>query len=137
MAGSRLVNRNITAGAGRTSMRLEPEMWDALREVCLREGIELRDLIRKVERTATPGGRTSAVRVYVLSYFRVGASEEGHAKAGHGNSTATGPVSVLTDLPDEIHVTRTQNGTEPAQMSAALADMKNEAPPSSQVCAES
>ena len=82
MGGSRLVNRNITAGAGRTSMRLEPEVWDALREICLRENMELRDLIRVVERNASPGGRTSAVRVYVLEYFRAASTPDGHAKAG-------------------------------------------------------
>ncbi len=84
MSGSRLVNRNITALNGRTSMRLEPEVWDALREICLREGIELRDLIQRVEQTTDEGGRTSAVRVHVLQYFRAAACEAGHREAGHG-----------------------------------------------------
>ena len=84
LSGSRLVNRNITALNGRTSMRLEPEVWDALREICLREGIELRDLIQRVEETTDEGGRTSAVRVHVLQYFRAAATEAGHRAAGHG-----------------------------------------------------
>lgn len=84
MSASRLVNRNITAGGGRTSMRLEPEVWDALREICVREGVDLRDLIQQVEKTAPDGGRTSAVRVHVLTYFRTAATEEGHRAAGHG-----------------------------------------------------
>jgi predicted DNA-binding ribbon-helix-helix protein len=85
-------------------MRLEPEVWEALREVCLREGIELRDLIRTVERTATPGGRTSAVRVYVLEYFRAAATPEGHERASHGKSSVTGSVdvSLLSELSSEI-----------------------------------
>ncbi len=87
MGGSRLVNRNITAASGRTSMRLEPEVWDALREVCLREGIDLRDLIKRVEQESAPGGRTSAVRVHVLQYFRAAATEEGHREVGHGSAT--------------------------------------------------
>ncbi len=98
MAGSRLINRNITAGAGRTSMRLEPEVWEALREVCLREGIELRDLIRTVERTAPAGGRTSAVRVHVLEYFRLAATAEGHEAAGHGNATVSGALPVMSEI---------------------------------------
>ena len=36
---TRLVNRNFVADRGRTSMRLEPELWDALLEVCQREGL--------------------------------------------------------------------------------------------------
>ncbi|MBC7637762.1 MAG: ribbon-helix-helix domain-containing protein, partial [Acetobacteraceae bacterium] len=35
MTASRLINRNVIAKSGRTSMRLEPELWDALREICL------------------------------------------------------------------------------------------------------
>jgi len=85
LSASRLVNRNINAGSGRTSMRLEPEVWDALREICLREGLDLRDLIRTVESAAGEGGRTSAVRVYVMQYFRDAATDEGHGLAGHGH----------------------------------------------------
>ena len=84
LADSRLVNRNITAGNGRTSMRLEPEMWDALTEICTREGLELRDLIQRVEPHEGDGGRTSAVRVYVMQYYRSAATDAGHLAAGHG-----------------------------------------------------
>ena len=65
-------------------MRLEPEVWDALREICLREGTDLRALIRRIEKTTSAGGRTSAVRVYVLTYFRAAATNEGHRSTGHG-----------------------------------------------------
>jgi len=81
---SRLVNRNVIAGRGRTSMRLEPELWDALHEICWREGLAIGQLVRRVERDASPGGRTSAVRVFALTYFRDAATEDGHAAAGHG-----------------------------------------------------
>ncbi len=70
MGESRLVNRNINATAGRTSMRLEPEFWDALREICQRESLVQAELIRGIEQKASAVGRTSAVRVYILQYFR-------------------------------------------------------------------
>lgn len=81
---SRLVNRNVVAGRGRTSMRLEPELWDALHEICQREGVGVGELIRRIEAEGHSGGRTSAVRVHVLQYFRDAATEEGHAAIGHG-----------------------------------------------------
>lgn len=81
---SRLLNRNVTAERGRTSMRLEPEIWDALHEICSREKTTLAGLVQHVERDRTSGGRTSAVRVHVLGYFRAAATEEGHRAAGHG-----------------------------------------------------
>ncbi len=84
MSASRLVNRNVVAGSGRTSMRLEPELWDALLEICQRESRDMHDVIRSVDAARAAGGRTSAVRVFVLQYFRAAATEAGHAAAGHG-----------------------------------------------------
>lgn len=84
MTASRLINRNVVAGRGRTSMRLEPELWEALLEICEREGHDMSTLVRRVEQSGHAGGRTSAVRVFVLSYFREAANEAGHVAAGHG-----------------------------------------------------
>lgn len=85
MRPSRLVNRNVIAERGRTSIRFEPELWDSLQEICRREQIGIGELVRRIEQTAgLTGGRTSAVRVYVVSYFRDAATEEGHRRAGHG-----------------------------------------------------
>jgi predicted DNA-binding ribbon-helix-helix protein len=83
-------------------MRLEPEVWEALREICLREGIELRDLIRNAEQNAGEGGRTSAVRVFILQYFRSAATEDGHRNAGHGlsaDSIGGVPQSASGEMP--------------------------------------
>nr|WP_283949745.1 ribbon-helix-helix domain-containing protein [Limobrevibacterium gyesilva] len=80
-----MVNRNVTALRGRTSMRLEPELWDALEEICRRECLTLGELVKRIEQRGHPGGRTSAVRVQVLAYFRAAATEPGHGVAGHGS----------------------------------------------------
>lgn len=84
MPRSRLVNRNVIAEVGRTSMRLEPELWEALGEICDREGRDLHEVIRAIDARRLRGGRTSAVRVHVLQYFRAAATETGHVAAGHG-----------------------------------------------------
>ena len=84
MAGSRLINRNVVAERGRTSMRLEPELWDMLSEICEREAQDMSTLVRQIEARGHVGGRTSAVRVYIANYFRNASTEVGHAGAGHG-----------------------------------------------------
>ena len=84
MPGSRLINRNVVAGSGRTSMRLEPELWEALAEISARERQDINHLVRRIEGVGHEGGRTSAVRVFVLQYFRAAASESGHLATGHG-----------------------------------------------------
>lgn len=96
---SRLVNRNVVAGRGRTSMRLEPELWEALAEICEHEDTDIGELIRRIERAAPSGSRTSAVRVYIVRYYRDAAAEArqrargqagGHAGAGHTGAGHTG-----------------------------------------------
>ena len=74
MGESRLVNRNINATGGRTSMRLEPEFWDALAEICQRESLVQAELIRTIEQRSSTVSRTSAVRVHILQYFRAAAT---------------------------------------------------------------
>lgn len=65
---SSLVSRNVTLSNGRTSIRLEPEFWNALTDICARERVSLAKWIDTVA-ADTDGGRTSAVRVSVLSYM--------------------------------------------------------------------
>jgi predicted DNA-binding ribbon-helix-helix protein len=65
-------------------MRLEPELWDALTEICEREAQDMSTLVRQVEAAGHIGGRTSAVRVFIMNYFRAAATEIGHAGVGHG-----------------------------------------------------
>lgn len=81
---SRLINRNVVAERGRTSMRLEPELWDMLQEICDRESQDMSTLVRRIEAAGHTGGRTSAVRVFVARYFHNAATEMGHTAAGHG-----------------------------------------------------
>lgn len=84
MSLSRLINRNVIAERGRTSMRLEPELWDRLTEICEREAQDMSTLVRQIEAAGHSGGRTSAVRVFILEYIYAATTEAGHASAGHG-----------------------------------------------------
>ena len=81
-----LVSRNITVLGRRTSVRLEPEMWMALREIAAREQCTMHDIctlisVRKNPRTSLTG----AIRVFLMLYFRAASTGEGHMRAGHGN----------------------------------------------------
>ncbi len=86
---SRLVNRNVLTVDRRTSMRLEPEFWNALQEICAREALSLSALVQRLESERDAAGRTSTVRVHVLNYFRAAATEAGHREAGHGEMTTS------------------------------------------------
>jgi|SRR6516162_3413731 len=83
-AQSTLVNRNVTVGDRRTSMRLERAMWDALQEICRREGMSLNELVTEIDAQRTESSLTAAIRVHLLRYFSAAATDEGHRLAGHG-----------------------------------------------------
>jgi len=56
-------------------------MWDALQEICSREGRSIHDVCTEIDRQRQQSGLTAGVRVFILNYFREAATEEGHARA--------------------------------------------------------
>ena len=56
-------------------------MWDALKEICAREGRSLHDICTQIDRERTQSGLTAGVRVFILNYFRQAATEDGHERA--------------------------------------------------------
>lgn len=82
-AGPPLRLRNVRVDGRRTSLRLEAPMWDALEEVALREDLSLDELVTRVA-DGGGGNLSSALRTFLLGYFRAAATEQGHAAAGHG-----------------------------------------------------
>ncbi|MBZ0325899.1 MAG: ribbon-helix-helix domain-containing protein, partial [Alphaproteobacteria bacterium] len=67
---SRLVNRNVTVSGHRTSMRLEPELWEALTEIARREERTVNEICTEVDRRRGESTLTSAIRVFIVTYFR-------------------------------------------------------------------
>jgi predicted DNA-binding ribbon-helix-helix protein len=82
-----LVSRNVTVSGRRTSVRLEPEMWDGLMEICRREGVSTHQLTTLVDRCRHRSSLTAKLRVFILAYFRAASTEAGHAQARHGRVT--------------------------------------------------
>jgi len=85
-ATSTLVNRNVTVEGHRTSIRLEPAMWEALTMVCKRENKSLNELVTTIARSRNQSTLTAAIRVFLLTYFQAAATDEGHLRAGHGGA---------------------------------------------------
>ncbi len=80
---STLVNCNVTIAGRRTSLRLEPAMWDALEEICRREEMSQHELCAMINERRRASSLTAATRVFIVNYFRAAATEEGHVEAGH------------------------------------------------------
>lgn len=74
---STLVSRNVTIGGRRTSLRLEIEIWEAIQEICDREGLSIHELCSLIEPVRMRGtSRTSAIRAFTILYFKIAAETE-------------------------------------------------------------
>lgn len=61
------VKRSVTIAKHRTSVSLEPEFWEGLRDIAAARGVSLNKLITQVDAKRAPDqGLSSALRVYVL-----------------------------------------------------------------------
>ena len=68
----RPVKRSFTIGGHRTSISLEAPFWEALREIAKLEKKSLAQLVQGVDVGRDDGGLSSAVRIWILNYFRNG-----------------------------------------------------------------
>lgn len=67
---SSLAIRNVVVGGHRTSVRLEPLMWEALREITRRRDVTLNGLITEIDQTRDASSLTAAIRVYIVEFYR-------------------------------------------------------------------
>ncbi|HLN25762.1 MAG TPA: ribbon-helix-helix domain-containing protein [Patescibacteria group bacterium] len=102
---STLLNRNVTVAGRRTSMKLEPDMWDALDEICLREQMTAHEVCTTISARHSGNNLTAAMRVFILAYFRASSTELGHHQAGHGQpDEPTPPVRLRSEAHRHLHM---------------------------------
>jgi len=69
-----LISKNVRIHDRRTSVRLEPEMWNALNEVALLEDCSIHDLCGAVHDLKEEGASfTATLRVFLMEYYRTAA----------------------------------------------------------------
>lgn len=86
---SPVLKRSIRLAGNKTSISLENQFWNCLREIAHRENIAVDMLIERIDTDRTRHNLSSAVRLFVLDYFRTRANRETFASA---DLTASGPV---------------------------------------------
>ena len=61
---------NITLVGHKTSITLENQFWDGLREIACDENVAVSTLIEQIDTERTSDNLSSAIRLYVLDYFK-------------------------------------------------------------------
>jgi predicted DNA-binding ribbon-helix-helix protein len=74
---SRVMKRSALVDGRQTSVTLEDEFWTALKEIATTQNVGISQLLSTIDSQRQHINLSSAIRVYVLSYYR----ERSDAKA--------------------------------------------------------
>jgi predicted DNA-binding ribbon-helix-helix protein len=64
------IRRSVRISGRSTSVMLEDVFWSALKEIAATKGITDRDLVSVIHSERQYGNLSSAIRVFVLNYYR-------------------------------------------------------------------
>jgi len=78
---SSLVIHNVVVAGHRTSVRLEPVMWEALQEIARRQETNINQLVTEIDRRRKSSSLTAAIRVYIVDFYRSAAAAQGDRAA--------------------------------------------------------
>ena len=67
--------RSITIAGHATSISLEAPFWDAIRDIAGQQGMSTQDLIAEIDNSKRMASLSSAIRVYILSWYQDKAKE--------------------------------------------------------------
>ena len=73
---SAIVKRSIVLGGHKTSVSLENEFWDGLREIADLQKTKLSALVQKIDLERRNANLSSAIRIFVFNHFQRLASSE-------------------------------------------------------------
>ena len=77
-----IIKRSIVLNGHKTSVSLENEVWEGLREIADGLKIKVSALVQRIDRERTNRNLSSAIRIYVFTHFRKPATERSATSVG-------------------------------------------------------
>ncbi len=93
---SSVVKRSIVVAGHKTSVSLEDAFWRGLKEIAGGRAITLSDLVAAIDSARQHGNLSSAIRLFVLDFYRGQISE-------HEKRSITREILANPPLPKEGH----------------------------------
>ena len=72
---SPVVKRSVVVAGHKTSVSLEEAFWNSMKEISSLQDMTLSELIGEIDKSREQGNLSSAIRLFVLDYFRSRATE--------------------------------------------------------------
>ncbi len=90
---SPVVKRSIVIAGHKTSVSLEDAFWEALKEIASGRRLTLSDLVASIDSARSQGNLSSAIRLFVLDYYRAAAHGARNMAGTERNGTLPPPVA--------------------------------------------
>jgi predicted DNA-binding ribbon-helix-helix protein len=88
---SPVAKRSIIVGGHKTSVSVEEAFWSGMKEISGARSMTLSQLVSEIDANRSQGNLSSAIRQFVLDYFKTGAKApigELRPRAGHAQGLA-------------------------------------------------
>jgi predicted DNA-binding ribbon-helix-helix protein len=91
---SPVVKRSIVIAGHKTSVSLEEAFWKGLKEIATNRDLTLSDVVASIDTDRHHGNLSSAIRLFVLDYYRTLINEQ-HSAKGATRDTSSPRVATL------------------------------------------
>jgi len=81
--GSNFAKRSVVLRGHKTSVSLESQFWDCLKQIAQREGVSASALVTRIDTARGKGNLSSAIRLFVLQDMQARIPSEVLASAAH------------------------------------------------------
>ena len=85
---SAIAKRSVVLRGHKTSVSLEKEFWEGLREIAEVKNTQLSSLLLKIDSDRRNANLSSAIRIYVFEYFRRNAGDAPAGRRGPARAAA-------------------------------------------------
>jgi len=90
---SPVVKRSIVIAGHKTSVSLEDAFWKGLKDIAVGREMTLSDLVASIDSTRQHGNLSSAIRLYVLDFYRAQSAEGKEGREGKRETVPTRAAS--------------------------------------------
>jgi predicted DNA-binding ribbon-helix-helix protein len=67
---SKIAKRSVVVDGCETSVGLEPQFWEAFKEIAATRKMDIKELVSEVAKDRETANLSSAIRLYVLNFYR-------------------------------------------------------------------
>jgi predicted DNA-binding ribbon-helix-helix protein len=90
---SLVTKRSIVVAGHKTSVSLEGAFWNGLKEIASDRKLTLSELVGSIDAERAQGNLSSAVRLFVLGYYRTGIAAASGARSSEAMQTPLGAAA--------------------------------------------